>query len=616
MATARTAATGTAVDGVARLCDLAAHPVPTCVVRAGDGRKLVVERLADGSRPELARAAASLLRLHHPNIVHVRKVEPCEGGLDLFTDYVEGESLAELLKLAETNGACPPLEVKIRIVVDVLNGLSALHGHRDEGRQPLGLFHAHVTPSNVLVGADGATRLIHLLLPRARDASRPDEEAFTAPELARGEADSRSDIFSVGVLLDRAMQEASKGELSWAAPFADVVRRATLPDKGGRFATAAEMAAEVRKIAKAKVASPMIVSAAVDELASERIDARKVRLGPARVSSPPAAKVSAPSRPDFHEEAPTVPRNAAPELLRMGETPALVAPAPVVPVPAVLKSPQVPSPSRSHLPPPPRKPSPPAASAPVPATARAVSPPLPAPSPSPALAPPVALAPPPPPTPVAAVAHAPLLALSPKPEPEPDPVVLPAPVPLPVQAAPLVDPLEGSEAPIELDLPVDEPPTADRAVSTVSASATPPRSVRLARDRRKGLVLGVLGAAVVILIVAAVRSLSHGSAAATTAIVTSPVPPPAAPPPSPPSATVATTPSPGPSPAPTAATSTAPPADPFDETARGAPQAIVATPREAPPAPTPTSTARTRRTDPSSLSPKPKPGATYDPLGI
>src|SRR5580692_2288774 len=178
MATARTAAlsagtaAGTAADGLARLCDLAAHPVPTAVVRGPDGRKLVLERLPRESRPSLARDAASLSRLHHPNLVHVRKVESNADGVDLVSDFVEGETLSELLQLSESSGGRLPLEVTLRIVVDVLNGLSALHGHRDEARQPLGLFHAHVTPANILVGSDGTTRLIHLLLPGR--ASRPE----------------------------------------------------------------------------------------------------------------------------------------------------------------------------------------------------------------------------------------------------------------------------------------------------------------------------------------------------------------------------------------------------------------------------------------------------------
>src|SRR5882672_1364197 len=100
MATARTAAlpVGTAADGLARLCDLGAHPVPTSVVRAADGRKLVVEQLANESRPSLARDAASLSRLHHPNLVHVRKVEPTPTGVTLTTDLVDGESFAELVR--------------------------------------------------------------------------------------------------------------------------------------------------------------------------------------------------------------------------------------------------------------------------------------------------------------------------------------------------------------------------------------------------------------------------------------------------------------------------------------------------------------------------------------
>src|SRR5580693_8510240 len=100
MATARTAAipAGVAVDGLARLCDLAAQPVPTSVVRGPDGARLVVELLDAGSRPQLGRDALALLRLRHPNLVHVRKVETRPGAIALVSDYVEGETFEELCR--------------------------------------------------------------------------------------------------------------------------------------------------------------------------------------------------------------------------------------------------------------------------------------------------------------------------------------------------------------------------------------------------------------------------------------------------------------------------------------------------------------------------------------
>src|SRR5579862_5543852 len=100
MATARTAAmpAGVAVDGLARLCDLVAQPVPTCIVRGVDGRRLVVETLAAGSRTQLGRDALGLMRLHHPNLAHVHKVETRPDGVTLVTEYVQGETYEELCK--------------------------------------------------------------------------------------------------------------------------------------------------------------------------------------------------------------------------------------------------------------------------------------------------------------------------------------------------------------------------------------------------------------------------------------------------------------------------------------------------------------------------------------
>jgi eukaryotic-like serine/threonine-protein kinase len=299
---------GTTANGFARICDLGAHPVPTFVARA-DGRIVVVEQLASKGRPMLGRDAASLARLQHPNLPRVRGVVPTSSGVDLVTDYIRGQSLAELERAAQAEGAYLPLEVELRILVDVLNGLSALHGHRDENRSRLGLVHGHVTPANVIVGLDGAARIVHVLLPRSLGGGA-EANPFEPPELAAGEIDARTDVFSAGVLLHLAVRAANT---PWGEPFAEVAARAMHPDKSARFACAAEMAAEVRKIAMAKLAIPRIVAAAVEDLAGEPIEERSKRTP---VESRLAIALGIPRVGSFSDDAPTVPRMVPSEWLR------------------------------------------------------------------------------------------------------------------------------------------------------------------------------------------------------------------------------------------------------------------------------------------------------------
>jgi eukaryotic-like serine/threonine-protein kinase len=577
MAMARTAATSlrAAANGLARVCDLTAHPVVTSISRSPDARLVIVEQLPNLGRLTLARDAAILPRLQHPNLGRVRRVIPSPMGVEIVSDYVEGESLAELERLACAARSPIPLEVKLRILVDLLNGLSALHGHRGENGQPAGLVHRYVSPTNVIVGLDGATRLVHLLLPTTRtDRS---EDPHRAPELATGASDARADLFAVGVLLDHALRAATDGEKAWADPFAEVVKRATQADPSARFATAAEMAAEVRKIAKAKLATPMIVAAAVDEIASEHIEERSARLA---VQAVPAPEASGTARVgSFPEEAPTVPRTPSPELLQSKPKP------PAAPPPANPR-PSLPSP-RKDLPPPPPK-------APVSAETRSL--------PAPALD-----VPPPPLAILAAGPELPPLAAFSAPAPA---------LAVPGVAVPLGSPppmaSEASDAGVEIEL--EDAPPVDFVLLPFAPSQTPSTPFQVGNQRRKRIVFGVLGVAMAILLIAAVRAIverpeapvvaqeSRASSEATAAALPAPKAPELAPeivPPQPAAEPTRVLPETNP---PSARKIPAPP-DPQPRQA-------------ASPPPQPASTASSSGKQRRAPNAPARPAATYDPLGI
>src|SRR5262249_2575778 len=148
-------------------------------------------------------------------------------GLCMVVDFVEGETLANL----EHAGALP-LEVKLRIAMDVLNGLSALHGHCDEAGEPLGLFHGAVSAASVLGGPAGGARLIHLALPLAWSHG----PASLAPELKTlGRAvDTRADLYSVGIFLAEAMRSAGPEDAMWTSALSRTLATATEEDPDAR----------------------------------------------------------------------------------------------------------------------------------------------------------------------------------------------------------------------------------------------------------------------------------------------------------------------------------------------------------------------------------------------
>jgi ABC-type multidrug transport system ATPase subunit len=148
-------------------------------------------------------------RVRHPNVVPVLDVIAEDGELALVMEYVEGEALARLVRDADGTAPAVPLAIAVAIVASILHGLHAAHEARDEQGALLGLVHRDVSPHNVLVGTDGAVRLIDFGVAKAAGRSHASRTgqlkgtlAYMAPEqLQRGPVDHRSDIYSAAVLL-------------------------------------------------------------------------------------------------------------------------------------------------------------------------------------------------------------------------------------------------------------------------------------------------------------------------------------------------------------------------------------------------------------------------------
>jgi serine/threonine-protein kinase len=241
-------------------------------------------------------------RIRHPNVCQTLDVVNLEHELLLVLDYIEGESLARLLRAQ--GEARIPLPIVSAIVVGILEGLHAAHEATDEDGSPLHLVHRDVSPHNILVGVDGVARLIDFGIAKAVGRGRTTKSgeikgklAYMAPEQVRGaKLTRRTDLFSATIVLwelltrrrlfvgnddgETLFQVLEKSiELPSAVddavpPELDVVVARGLarsPDK--RFPTARDMAAAVE--AAVTPASPRQVGAWVRETARESLEARE-----------------------------------------------------------------------------------------------------------------------------------------------------------------------------------------------------------------------------------------------------------------------------------------------------------------------------------------------------
>ncbi len=152
-------------------------------------------------------------RVRHPNVVPIFDVVNEDGHLFLIMEYVAGVSLADLLASAHDYGTPIPPPIVSAIVVDLLRGLHAAHEARDEDGAPLGVVHRDVSPHNVLVGADGAARVLDFGIAKALrkdhltlSGDLKGKASYMAPEQLRGMTVTRqTDVFAAGIVLWEAL---------------------------------------------------------------------------------------------------------------------------------------------------------------------------------------------------------------------------------------------------------------------------------------------------------------------------------------------------------------------------------------------------------------------------
>src|SRR4051812_43113229 len=153
-----------------------------------------------------ARLAASL---NHQNVAQVFEVGE-DGGIHyLAMEYVHGQDLRALLAKAGSQGTRVPLELALTTVTGAAAGVNHAHERRGPDGVPLGIVHRDVSPSNLIIGYDGAVKLLDFGIAKATSRSVETQSgvikgkfAYMAPEQCRGrEVDRRSDVFSLGIIL-------------------------------------------------------------------------------------------------------------------------------------------------------------------------------------------------------------------------------------------------------------------------------------------------------------------------------------------------------------------------------------------------------------------------------
>lgn len=262
-------------------------------------------------------------RIRHPNVVPPLDVLSEANELLLVMEYVHGESLSKLLRVAWANDEVVPLAVGAAVMANTLHGLHAAHEAKDEKGRPLDIVHRDVSPQNVLVGVDGVARVIDFGIAKAVTTQGESTSTgvikgkvpYLAPEQLEGEpATRRTDVYAASVCLwevlagHRLFQGEDDGEIlrkilgmrveppsayNPSVPQAvdDIVLRGLARKPDVRFATAREMALAIEELVHPATAS--VVGAWCERLAVTALANRAAQLAVVEASD----KVGASSRP-------------------------------------------------------------------------------------------------------------------------------------------------------------------------------------------------------------------------------------------------------------------------------------------------------------------------------
>ncbi len=255
-----------------------------------------------------ARLAA---RIRHPNVVPTLDISDSGGdGYFLVMEYIEGDHLGALLGRSAKQGRRLETPLVMKIVVDALGGLGAAHSLTDDKGEPLKIVHRDVSPHNIMVGTDGISRLTDFGVAKAevrmastRAGQFKGKLSYMAPEQAStGEADQRSDLFSMGIILWESLtgRRLFRGENNAATlakilndpiplpsslwpdlePFDALLEKALHRDPDQRFQSADEFMEAAEEVARLNggIASTRAVGALATELIGAKLDEERARV--------------------------------------------------------------------------------------------------------------------------------------------------------------------------------------------------------------------------------------------------------------------------------------------------------------------------------------------------
>ncbi|MGL4453148.1 MAG: serine/threonine-protein kinase [Sarcina sp.] len=157
--------------------------------------------------------------------------------LIVIEELVNGRTIENILQIEDLDE-----DEIVRIIIGICNGLSDIHNMKEP------IIHRDIKPSNIMINSEGVVKLIDFDAARVsnelnnRDTRLIGTTGYASPEqFGFAQTDTRSDIYSIGVLLNYMILKKLPFEELADGDIGEIIKRATQIDRAHRYQTVEEL---------------------------------------------------------------------------------------------------------------------------------------------------------------------------------------------------------------------------------------------------------------------------------------------------------------------------------------------------------------------------------------